>query len=216
MHGLFNYDGPVVQSMTKAADCVILSVLWLVSSIPLVTMGASTTALYYSINKCIRRGESHVWREYWHSFGSNFKQATILWLPLLIVYALLGASLYSSYVMCVSGNLSKGMFYFLLVVIAIVIAWSSWLFPYIARFQNTNRNTLKNCSLIALFNLHITILQLIFFAAACAAVVFFPLILICAPGVYMVLSCRTLEPVFMKYMSEEDRAREEALNKGSK
>lgn len=211
MFGLFNYDGPVIHIFNKAADCVILSVLWLVSSIPVITLGASTAALYYSMNKCVRRGEGHVWREYWHAFRSNFKQATLLWLPLVVIFALLVASCYSSYVMCISGNLPKAMFFFLLVVIALVASWASWLFPYMARFQNTTRNIIKNCSLIAFLNLHITIAQLLIFLAVCAAVCFFPLLIVCAPGIFMILSCYTLEPVFLKYMSPEDREKEKEL-----
>ena len=213
MNGLFNYDGSVIHALNKVADCVILSVFWLVSSIFIVTIGASTTALYYAMNKCVRRGEGHISREYWRAFASNFKQATLLWLPLLAVYALLGASLYSSYIMCVSGNLSKGMFYFLIVVIALVLTWASWLFPYMARFSNTIKNTVKNSSLIALFNMPVTLLQLVFLVAAVAAIGIFPLVILCAPGLYMIGACCTMEPVFLKYMTPEDRKKEEELMK---
>ena len=108
MFGLFNYDGPVVQTLNKVADGICLSVLWLISCLPLVTAGAATTALYYSVNKCIRHGEGHIWHEYWHSFLSNFKQATLLWLPLALLYGAIGASCYSCYLMCIAGNLPKG------------------------------------------------------------------------------------------------------------
>lgn len=210
MFGLFNYDGPVVQALNKVADCICLSFLWLISCLPLVTIGAATTALYYSTNKCIRRGEGHIWREYWRSFRTNFKQATVLWLMLFALYGLLGGSCYSSYLMCSAGTLPKEMFYFLLIVIAVVAAWAALLFPYLARFQNTNRMILKNCLGIALMNVPVTLLQVVFLLLSLAMVVIFPLAIFCAPGVYMVLSCYSLESVFKKYMTPEDRAREDA------
>lgn len=209
MHSLFNYEGPVIQMLNKVADGICLSFLWLISALPLVTAGAATTALYYTINKCIRRGESSIWREYWGAFGANFKQATFLWLPLLILYGLIGASCYSCYLMCLAGNLPKEMFYFLLIVAAVGVALGSLPFPYLARFQNTNRAILKNCLGIALMNLPVVLLHLVFLFLALAMVFVFPLAVLCAPGVYMVLSCYSLEPVFRKYMSPEDRARED-------
>ena len=209
MHGLFNYDGYVVQTLNKVADGICLSVLWLICSLPLFTMGAATTALYYTVNKCIRRGESSIWREYWKSFRINFKQATLLWLPLGLVYGLLGASCYSAYLMYSAGTAPKEMFFFLAIVILVLAAWGSLVFPYMARFQNSTRMILKNCLGIALMNLPVTLLQAVFLLLALAMPLIFPLAILCAPGVYMVLSCYSLEPVFRKYMTPEDRARED-------
>lgn len=209
MFSFFNYDGIVIQTLNKVADCICLSVLWLITSLPLITAGAATTALYYCINKCIRHNEGHIWREYWRAFRSNFKQATVLWLILSLIYGLLGASCYSAYLLCTEGALPKEMFYFLVIVIAVITVWADLIFPYLARFQNTNKMILKNCFGIVLMNLPVALLQFIFLLLAFVAVTMFPLAILCAPGVYMVLSCYRLEPVFMKYMTPEDRAREE-------
>ena len=162
MFSFFNYDSNLIQTLNKVADCICLSFLFLVSCIPIVTVGAANTALYYAINKCIRHGEGHIWREYWRAFGANFKQATVLWLLLMLVYGLLGGSCYSSYLMCTSGMLPKEMFYFLVIVIAIVIAWANLIFPYLAKFQNTNKMILKNCLGIALMNLPTVLLLFVF------------------------------------------------------
>ena len=211
MHGLFNYDGFVVQIMNRIADSICLSVLWLVSSLPVITIGASTTALYYSMNKCVRRSEGGLWTTYWHGFRANFKQATCMWLILLPLYGLLIASCCSAWLMGASGLLPKAMFYILLVVLALFFAWGSFLFPYLARFQSSIRTVFKNCLGIAILNFPKALLHPVYFLIACLSIVVFPLLVLCAPGIYMVLSCYTLEPVFIKYMSEEDRAKEEAL-----
>lgn len=213
MHGLFNYDGYVVQFMNKIADCICLSFLWLISSLPVFTIGAATSALYYSMNKCVRRDDGGVWSTYWHSFRMNFRQATVLWLILFCLYGLLIACCYSAYLMCASGRLPKEMFYFLLLVIAIVTIWASFVFPYLAKFQNKTRLILKNCVYIAIMNFPIGLLHLVLTVLALVAVVAFPLAVICVPGIYMIFSCYTLDPVFRKYMSKEDRAREDALDK---
>lgn len=211
MHGLFNYDGFIVQLCNKIVDCICLSFLWLVTSLPIVTLGASTTALYYAINVGIRYDKGGIWQAYWRSFRSNFKQATVLWALLFLIYGLLCGSCYSAYKLCINGLLFKEMFYFLLIVLALVMAWGNMLFPYLAKFQNSTKMILKNCFGIGLLNLPIALLQPVFFVLVIIGISLFPPAILCAPGVYMVLSCYTLEPVFRKYMSEEDRAREDAL-----
>ena len=211
MFGLFKYDGFIVQTCNKIVDCICLSLLWLVTSLPIVTMGAATTALYYATNTSIRYDKEGCWRAYWRSFRSNFRQATIIWLLLMLVYGLLGGSCFCAYLLCTNGLLSRGMFYFSLILFLPVMAWANMLFPYLAKFRNTTKMILKNCFGMGLLNLHIAIIQPIFFILVVVGVSMFPMAILCAPGVYMILSCYTLEPMFRKYMSPEDRAREEEL-----
>lgn len=210
MHGLFNYDGFIVQICNKIVDSICLSILWLITSLPIVTIGASTTALYYAINEGIRYDQGGIWHAFWRSFRTNFKQATAIWLLLLLIYGALGGSCYSAYKLCINGLLIKEMFYFLLIVLALVMVWGNLLFPYLAKFQNSTKTILKNCFAIGLLNFPIALLQPVFFLLALLAVSMFPLVILCAPGAYMVLSCYTLEPVFRKYMSPEDRAKDDA------
>lgn len=213
MHGLFNYDGIVVQTMNKLADCICLSILWLVSSLPVFTVGAATTALYYSMNKCVRRNEGGVWKTFRHSFRMNFKQATGLWIILFAVYGVLIACCYCSYLMCVNGYLPKELFWFLLIVIAVITLWASFVFPYLAKFQNTNRNVLKNCVYITVMHFPVALLNLAALLLCILGVSMFPLAIVCGPGISMVINCYATEPIFRKYMSEEDRTKEDILDK---
>ena len=211
MHGLFNYDGFLVQATNKIVDCICLSLLWLVSSLPVFTIGAATTALYYTVNKCVRHSGGHIWQEFWQSFRRNFRQATGLWLILLLLYGLMLASCYCAWLMYAIGNLPKWMPIVLLVLTGVITLWTVWLFPYLARFTNTVPQVLKNCALIAVMNFPKALLQFAALLVSLAVALFLPLGILFMPGVYMVLSCYIAEPVFLKYMSPEDRAREEAL-----
>lgn len=211
MHGLFNYDGLFVQTTNKIVDCICLSLLWLVSSLPVVTVGAATTALYYAMNKCVRRSEGGVWSTFWHSFRMNFRQATGLWLMLLLFYGLMLASCCCAWLMYTIGSLPKWMPIVLLVLTGVITLWAVWLFPYLARFTDTVPQVLKNCALIAVMNFPKALLQFAALLISLAVVLLLPLGILFIPGVYMVLSCYIAEPAFLKYMSPEDRAREEAL-----
>ena len=93
MGNLFSYDNPVMQFLTKVANCVYLNILWFIFSIPIFTIGASTTALYYVSLKMVKDQESGIFSAFFSSFKENFKQSTIMWeLPffsLLALYILL-------------------------------------------------------------------------------------------------------------------------------
>lgn len=73
-----------MQIFYKATECMLLSILWVVTSLPVITIGASTTALYYAVVKVIRNNEGYGWGEFWNGFRTNFKQATIIWLVALL------------------------------------------------------------------------------------------------------------------------------------
>lgn len=81
---LFSYDSPLSRFLYFIADIVTLHILWVIHSLPVITVGASTTALYYSCMKRIRTGEGYVTKNFRKSFKENFKQSTIIWLILVI------------------------------------------------------------------------------------------------------------------------------------
>ena len=76
----FNMDSPLMRFMTKVADLMILNFLFIVTSLPVVTMGAAWTALYYVTMKMVKDEEGAIVKAYFHSFRQNFRQATVLWL----------------------------------------------------------------------------------------------------------------------------------------
>lgn len=235
MGDLFNLDNKFFQGLGKVVDCVILSGLWLVCCIPLITAftvawqsasvigwvicwvasflaGPATTALYYTINKVIRHGRSYCWREYWHAFRANFKQSSIAMLILFGAGVLMGVDYYIMYQMAQAGE-KMGMFYIMfLIFLAIILMLATYLFPYIARFENTLKQSFKNIALIAIANLPWTLLLFVILVGAAFLTWLMPPVALLIPAIYMLLANLILEKVFRKYMSEEDIAAEEERN----
>ena len=87
----FSYESRFSQLLMKLSCSCLLNILWFICSLPIFTIGASTTALYYACLKVIRDEESHAWELFFRSFKENFKQATQLWLILLIQLNLFAA-----------------------------------------------------------------------------------------------------------------------------
>lgn len=213
MGGLFRYDGFLFRFINKMVDAVGLSLLWLVTSLPLITMGAATTALYYTTHKVIRYDRGRVWSEYWKCFLSSFKQATAVGLLLQVLIYLLGVNAYSSYLMVMSDNATLWIFLAVLIPLVLILMWAVYLFPLIARFHSSAKAVLKNGFLIALWNLPRTLLLVGLFVACIAVVIFVPLSFTYMPVAYMMLSSVILEKIFQRYMSPEDLAKEQERNK---
>ena len=162
--GFFSYDSKFGQLLDKVFKSCYLNLLWLVCSLPIFTIGVSTTALYYVTLK-IAKGEdtSSVTRMFFHSFRENFRQATVLWLILLAIGLLLAGDGYILYHLRASSTGAIAVFWTLLLAVLIVGALAYgivlfYVFPLIASVSNTNFAMLKFSFLIGVRYLFCTIL----------------------------------------------------------
>ena len=151
-------DSPLMRFLTKIADLMVLNILFCVTSIPLLTIGASWTALYSVTLKMVRDEEGSIFRSYFQSFRQNFRQATLLWLGVLAVLALLVLDIRALNGMAggtVSGVLRVGVE--LLAILGIMVL--QYLFPSLARFEASLLGTLKNACILAIAHLPKTALM---------------------------------------------------------
>ncbi len=91
---MLKYDNKFFTALGKLVDCVWLSLLWLICSIPVITMGAASTALYYAVHKSIRGNRGYTTRNYFSAFKDNFKQSTLVHLVWLVVMVVLVGDIY--------------------------------------------------------------------------------------------------------------------------
>ena len=82
---LFNRDNVIMTLLDKVADGLLLGLLWLITSLPIVTIGASTTAAYAVALKLAGGEEGYVIRNFFSSFKKNFRQGTILGLVVILM-----------------------------------------------------------------------------------------------------------------------------------
>lgn len=151
-------DSPLMRFLTKIADLMVLNILFCVTSIPLITIGASWTALYSVTLKMVRDEEGSVSRSYFRSFRQNFRQATLLWLGVLVVLALLVLDIRVLNGMAegtAPGLLRVGVE--ILALLGIMVL--QYLFPSLARFEASLADTLKNACMMALAHLPKTALM---------------------------------------------------------
>lgn len=153
---LFHYDNRISLFLSRVADFVILNVLWILCSVPIVTIGVSTTAYYYCMLNIVRDTDYGIVKMFFHSFKENLKQGIILGLIVIGTVVLLGIDI----LVCSSlgGSFFQVMKMLLLVVTGIVMVPLVYVFPVFAQFDNSIKNIIKNAFIIGISNLKYTLL----------------------------------------------------------
>ena len=159
MRSLFNLDNPFFSAMSRLADLVILNLLFLVCSIPVITIGASYTAMAYVMLKIREKEEGYTVKPFFKAFKDNFKQATLIWLILLAAAVVLYLDIRMAPAV---GGVMAAVLRTMVMIAAVFWAMIFiYVFPLTARFANTTMNMLRNSLLIALANLPKTLLMLV-------------------------------------------------------
>lgn len=133
------------------ASLMILNFLTLLLCLPLLTAGASLTAMHYVLLKIVKDEEPEIITEFFHSFKMNFKQATIIWIIMLAVYALLFVDWR---IIRMQGDEFPGIVIILLYgAIAVIYMISLYVFPVLARYKNTIGGTFKTAFAMAVYGI---------------------------------------------------------------
>lgn len=188
MKNIFSLDGNVMGFLTKMADLLILNLIFLITCLPILTIGPALTALYSITLKMAKNEEAYIFKNFFLAFKKNFKISFFSWLIVLAVSILL----YVDYrIIVLFTNLHS---LFLVLIFAIAFLFSLvvlFLFPYIARFENTLKQSFKNAAFMAIAALPYTLLLLLINAGFIAILLFVPLqysLLICLLFIFSALA----------------------------
>ncbi len=156
MNKLFELDSPIWNFFSRLADLVILNFCFILCCIPIVTIGAAWTSLYYTVIK-MKRGEGvAITRTFFRSFKENMKQATVMWMIDILLLALIALDL------VVVGALQSGVRSVLhmeiLVIGLVFLIIMMYSFPLLAQFENTIKNVYKNAFIMSLRHIGYTFL----------------------------------------------------------
>lgn len=161
MGKIFDMDSPVMRVLNRVGDLLILNLLMIVCCLPVITVGASFTAMHYVLLKMVRGEEGYLVRGFFKSFKRNFRQATIIWLIMLAVIAIyVGDVLIFNYSQIV---FPKALVVIVIAVAVLALLIAMYIFPLLSRFDNTIFNTIKNAALMSFLNLPKTLLMLVIY-----------------------------------------------------
>ena len=178
--------------------------VWLVTSLPVVTAGAASTALYYTVVKVVRHERGRLLPSYFAAFKSNFKESTRA-LLLLLGYAALGAAdMYALALMGLGRDSGSAVYYLSILFFVPPVLTALWVFPYVSRFGNTLKGTLKYVWYLLIRNFGKTLLLAAITGGTVLICWLMPLITPLLPGVSCFLASLVIEPVFRSITESDD------------
>ena len=159
MKNFFKMEGKFFNILSKISDLLWLNVLTIVCSVPIITAGASITAMYSVTLSMVKKEEGYLTRDFFKAFASNFLQATAMWAVLLGGASVILADVH------IIGNYAPQFQTWLLIpmcfIVIVLLALYLYAFPLQAYFKNTIRGTLGNALKLSLAHLPYTIVFLI-------------------------------------------------------
>lgn len=189
-----------MQALGKMADLMWLNILTIICCIPIITAGASLTAMHYMALKIARNEECYITRGFFKSFKENFRQATLIWLMMLAVIVLL----VGDFVIMKYSDMEFGTFLqIVIIIVAVLFVFTAmFIFPVLAKFENTIFRTIKNAFLMSIMQFPKTILMVILFALPPVLFVLFyqivPLVFLFGLSVPAWLSAKLYTKFFQK------------------
>ena len=210
MNRLFNMDNKFFTFMSRIADLIILNILCIICCLPIVTIGPSICAMFYITLKMVRNEESYIVRGFFKSFKQNLRQGIVINLIMLAAAALL----YLDISICrnTPGTLGKVLMVLFMMIMVIYVMIFLYIYPVLAKFYNTIKNTFTNAFLMSIRHLPYTVLMvlvtaapvLVFFipSARVQSMVILLLVLIGFSGIAYINSTFFVK-IFDKYIPEE-------------
>ena len=187
-------DSKLHRALTWLIDIIFSGLLWCLFSLPVVTLGAASAALYYTAVKCIRRERGRLWPVFWKGFRDNLRPATKLWLIYVLALAVGAANT------LVARQWSGGEFTPLValggIVFLPVALTLPWVFAYVSRFENTARGSLKYVGVLTVRHLGRSLLLAAELLGALGIAWLLPQIAPLLPGAVALMMSLSIEPVF--------------------
>ena len=208
MSRFFSPDNPVMEFIAKIFDLVVLNLIFIFSCVPVITIGASTSALSYVTLKMVRGEDPYIWRNFWKSFRQNFKQCTLVWIFSILIFICLGMDFYI--INSQNTSLFAVVRILLWIVCAVALSVFLYVFPVISHFVCTTKQALKNALLMTFGHLPYTLVMLaiaglILFLCSSSSKTFAMIVVlsgICGFSVISFIYSIMFDRIFQKYEPE--------------
>lgn len=158
MSKFFDLESPFMRGLNLITDLLVLNLLTLLFCLPIVTAGASLTAMHYMLIRLTKGEEGYIVSGFWKAFRANFKQATKLWAIFGTVLLVLGTDVY---IFTKPGDYSSKYKLAIYAITFTVSIGTLYVFPIAARYETTIRNIIKNAFAMAFYGFFRSIIMLV-------------------------------------------------------
>ena len=215
LRSIFDMDSGFFRALSRVADLMILNIVFIVCCVPIVTIGPALTAMHYVTLKMAENEEGYIVRGFFKSFRQNLRQATIIWVILLLLGCLLATDLVI--LKNATGMVFTVMRVFIMGSFVVFLMELLYVFPTLAKFDNSVRATMKNALFMAILDFPRTVFMLLIVGAAVFLTLYngytfwYGLLVWILLGFSVIayVNSRFLSKIFKKYIPEEKVTAEE-------
>ena len=205
MGGFFSVEGKFYSITSRIVDMVIITVMWIIGCIPIVTILTSTSSMYHATVKCIRYYRGRALTEFIEAYKKNLRQG----IPLTVFYGAIGAmiGLIDYRVFAVMQSRTGVAFILAFGMAAVTVLYLLnvlWLVPVFSRFTNTFGGIIQLNYVIAAKHVIRSIpMLMVLIIAVILVLASFPLVIL-FPSLAMLLISYLSEPGLHKYMPKQE------------
>ena len=163
-------NNPVFRTIGKMVDLVWINILTLICALPVVTAGASFSAMYCLLLRMADNRQGSLTGSFFRAFRENFKNATKVWLVTLAVFIVYAYNLYLLHAGILDGygafkKVSQAL---IVLILFATIMLLNYAFALFARYDSGVKATLKNAAKlsIAFFPRSVCMTVIVFFPLA--------------------------------------------------
>ncbi len=204
MSGMLDLDGFLMRWLTKVGSVIMLNILWVVCCVPVVTAGASTAAMCGAMIELLRNENYNTWKDYWKTFRATFWKATLLWVMLVVMLLLWGADLFICLRLVKDAALTGVLLGVFVLFSVLTLGIALYMFPYLACFRSSVKETLQNAALLSLENMLWTLVMLIADGALFTVTILYVQPMFLFAGILVALiNCTILKKIFQPLFEEK-------------
>ncbi|MDF2877373.1 MAG: hypothetical protein K0S30_469 [Clostridia bacterium] len=209
MSNFFDLDAPLWAWLTEVADIMLISIYWWICSIPIITIGASTTSLFYVLGKKIRKEPVYVTKDYFTSFKDNFKQSIPI--SILLIIAWVSCILY--FLLGLDGILTQNITGMMKVIIPLAIVFifetihiSIYVCAVFSRFNMKTYTIFTTAFVLAHRHLLTTLINTLILYVGFMLFLKAPFLVLVMPGAVVGMMSFLIQKIFTKYIETQNES----------
>lgn len=205
MNTFFDLDNGFFVFLGKIFDVMVLSFIWMLLCIPIITIGPATTALYYASVKVLRGERGYLMKDFFHSFKLNFKSAAFIGVILTLAGLLIGFDIFTAITnKALSSKVNAVLFGTYIAMLFLLLSITIYIFPLLSRFEMKIKQLFKSSIYMAIRHLPLTVCMLIILVGSFYLFLNLPIAILVLPATVTLINSIFLERIFKKYIPNEE------------
>lgn len=200
---IFGFGGSFVEVMSNIFDVLVAGLLWILCSIPIITCGAASSALYHTIVRCVRESKGYIVRTFFKAFKGNLKPSLLPWTILLALTILMSFNVMTMYEYG-EGNIALFLMILYLIVLLVLVPTLVYYCAALSRFNMPSSFHVKVAFYMVFRNPSTTLIIYGMGILVYILLSLLPILILIIPGPCAYLLSKSMEKALLRHYPKDD------------